>query len=482
MPIQPHLVPLVKGAFDPRRGIILRTYYVRPDKLAEMIERARAVPIKSYIHEIPNYRELAKAFTINDVSGLRNLFPKESSSWALVKTRTQDTSPHRQRGRLAQSVYAMTLRPDVLVVQAARKFLKDAAKSYELVTIDNQKPVKDGDGARVKYVTVLQKKDDPVQAALELSRLLCLINMRPRKLLDIILALVTKGTFKDKANIIPNLILPIHVYKDTPNIWTDVLTTWFTYWATDENYVLGKDALLQILVVLRRLNRKRFENLLDTYEIPSSIQHALSLIDLGFEAIINSQRLTEMQKAIILNLSTKQKDIPLLYAYVGNNQVSLDVKAAVANLVPTDMAVRLWEDYFKEAPVIDEFIASCLHGASPTAAMIMAELKAARKQGWHFLPYSMVRYVEGHPLICQLPTRLLRYVELEKFDMLSYDTRDITVHLDIAEIDVVQYVHFQPVMAFKLEEGGLLLKQAKILKQQDDCVVVLHPILSVANP
>jgi len=482
MPIRPHLVPLLKGALDPRRGIILRTYYVRPDKLAEMIERARTVPIKSYVADIPNYSALSKAVKIDDISGLRDLFPKKSAAWGYVKDRAKMKTPAQQRGRLSQTLYALALRPDTIVVQAGRKFLRGASTKYDVVVIESTKPTKDGGAMKVKYTPVLQQTPHPEQHGLELSRILALINMRPRKLTDVILSLVTKETFKDKTSLLPNLLLSIHTFMASPVVWTEVLSTWITYWATDEKFRLSNHALLQHLAALRTINRRRFDAILDTYEIPPTISHALKLAETGFEAVIESRKLDEIQKAILLNMTTPEKQVPVLYAYVqGHPELSLSIKAAVANLVLTDKAAKLFEAYFQNAEVLDEFIAWCRDGAPPTCAMLMAEMKAAKHQNWHFIPYSLAQHVPGHPLICQAPTRFLKILPLPKFDLSKFTKKTVHVHLDVPELDTTPFVHFQPVMAFKKEENGLELKDAKVMKEEGDCVVVLHPILAIAK-
>ena len=139
-----HLVPVIKGVSDPAKGMIFRTYHVRPEQLAEALQKATTTPDKIHISHIKYFDKLSKALGTDDITHLRGLFSNESTVWSMLVTRHVETGVHKERSKqkLLQTVYAHVLSQHSVFEPVIKKHTQNASIKKKTLIVHKEKPQK----------------------------------------------------------------------------------------------------------------------------------------------------------------------------------------------------------------------------------------------------------------------------------------------------------------------------------------------------
>lgn len=108
------LVPVVKGVSDPNKGLIFRTYHVRPEQLVNQLQSAKSAHAHVNTISVPNHSKLSNAIKGQDITHLRHMFSKNSKVWESIHNRQRQgvEKPGHSRQKMLQSVYASVLSQD----------------------------------------------------------------------------------------------------------------------------------------------------------------------------------------------------------------------------------------------------------------------------------------------------------------------------------------------------------------------------------
>jgi|GEM_PF-4592495 len=317
-----YLVPVLKGAVDPRKGVIFRTYYIRPEKLQQMIKKAQEIPAKSYLLRIPNYDKVEQTVNTKDITNLRKLFPKDSNIWQNIHKRSQTfdaiTSHKEKRSRLNQATYAYVLTQDKVYQKTIRDNFKNSKTKtdFQLITktkkqkglkrkkrntkvkeqavepltfplipklpfkiigyektkelIENniipEEPHENKElGNIVTYKLKVSNIKDPVNFGNEFSKFLNYVNPHPNKIVGIISQFISSKSLKDASFVTHNLSLLPKNYFANKEFWIALLGKLLVDVSlSDDLSNFQRNVTLYHALILKRMDGKRYTEIIDS--------------------------------------------------------------------------------------------------------------------------------------------------------------------------------------------------------------------------
>ena len=467
-----HLVPVIKGVTDPAKGLIFRTYHVRPEQLAEVLKEATTVVDKVHVPKIHLYSKLSKAIDSNDITHLRSLFSNDSHVWSLLVDRHLKASSHSKhhKQKLMQSIYAHILSQDPVFESVIKEYSTTAPikkkviiehkeseqkketrvseKMSDSVLLGNehdellmpvimpelyknsrslatQKNIIPLDYGKVltktkKYVDVQEHS----KTGNEVSSFINFVNPSPAKTLALHKTLTGKGD--DSSGVAKNLILQPHIYKHNSDYWSDALSKNIVGHYTNSESSMSSEALLYSNLMLRNIDKKRF------FAIHSSmsdkkVAHAVSNKN-NINAVLSGNTFSTPEKSLfIASLSPedvkkyKYDILDMALHMHSNNDVNgaLSIIAAYALHLNSNETYRLVNTtapyLFSPARIM---YSALENGTKDPFSYLVAQLIASRSAKMHYVPYNETHIFENAPFIPVLGMRVAKEITDNKVEEL----------------------------------------------------------------
>ena len=424
-----HLVPILKGAVDPKKGIILRTYYIRPEKLQTMIQQARQIPAKAYIVKIPHYNALEYAVNTGNITKLSDYITRQEGGkdvWAniVMHHKVFDESAHHyeHQQRYLQNVYGFIVSTDqlqhkqlmknlgkaatkrVLVVQSVEKPIKPKLKRgkrvreqvklgiisdpKQLLEIQNNQETSDpfalrelDYGKQVHYKQKLYKENDGKTLGETISALLNYLNVNPRKAMSIASTMISKQSLNDRYKVAQHTLLKSSIYTTEPNFWKELLLNLITI-DEDPNKKFGHFAMLL------KISPK------DAVQIASAdpdTRSWLNLLRMPVKTVLTSSDLTPEQKKYYIASMNEDEANKILWAipkFVAAQPVEEQndtIGALISNLKPT-VAYQFIRTKFPQLLDLNSYIKD-LYTGHVDFGFHLLEMLASKAFKYHYVPY-----------------------------------------------------------------------------------------------
>ena len=235
-----NLIPVKKAVLDLRKGLILRTYYVNPQKFLEKIIQQKLRKSQIYIGKLD--KDIQTALKTKNILSLKDRFDGDLS-WKAILNRnieitqsilspkttiqffgtsllnfitTLDTNYITKAKRQVKNLqlrYTTTITEKVSKLKRVKVKVKEKEQrlSDDDLFIDNIKY----DGAKITRKVELVETKDPKLAGLRISKLINMLNPSTPKLIKIFDSVMNTKQFIDKNDIGKNIMfLPYHVRKE----------------------------------------------------------------------------------------------------------------------------------------------------------------------------------------------------------------------------------------------------------------------------
>lgn len=371
--IRPELIPIKKSVVDLTKGVILRTYYMRPDKLKRLINDITTEPIKKYTTSITSRDDVERILTSGhgDASAFSGMFPNSKSvefssiiSRTKVKDAVYETNPSEYNIiRCCQLLTSYVLSLEDMYLIGFKHAVKDAMKNYSLKVTEITTPIlpkekkekqrklkteedqleftypkhfislekqlninkipeeyrdRVGVTLQTNIRTKLTKFDDSKKCGIQLSRFLNFIHPTANKVSNILAKLVDKN-YRNNDYLIHNLILLPEMYEEKE--FTSALSASLIY---DIAQLKAMDALDVIdtnfdfykYLLLNKIDKTKFNEIYKTY--PNNkydIVYPYLGADKNIIELLASDKLSVEEKASFIlmmgskNLKNNFKDI-----------------------------------------------------------------------------------------------------------------------------------------------------------------------------
>jgi len=399
-----HLVPVLKGAIDPRAGIVLRTYYIRPERLQKMIQEAREVPSKSYIVKIPHYDAISTRINTGNILPLYSAFTKNGNNdkaWGAVVNRHESAkttlSENHYRQMLGQNLYAFLLTNDKLQLKTIPTMTKNASVTKVLTVVSTEKPAKPklkrskvreqfnlkttsdpfalnnneamnpDYGIEVKYKQKLYTVNDGKTVAHYLSNMINFLNMNPAKVKATVASLLSSTSLNDKYNVVKHLVLRSSIYTKEAAFWSAVLQKLIP--ETDD-----PDSNLYQTLVLQRLDKDAVKLLRKSGLLPSTVIE-----------ILNSKNLEHLQDPLVAASLTQNEIQTILKEHpeVVNEKNVAALMLDVGSDIAYALIRKFMPDIFNPARLINDAIEENLE--SP--AYYLLQMAVSHTYNLEYIPY-----------------------------------------------------------------------------------------------
>ena len=381
--IRPELIPIKKSVVDLTKGVILRTYYMRPDKLKRLINDLKTEPIKQYTGKILKKDDVERIVTTGkgDASAFSNFFPdgkKEEFNSIIqrshIKDSIYDTNPSCYNVvRCCQLLTAYVISVQDMYLVGFKNTVKDAMKNYELKVTENETVIKTkkpkekkkknpedqiefiyptkfieleeqidrnqipenfpkniGDTIQTNLKTKLIKYTDSKKTGIQLSRFINFIHPTPNKMSTILSKLVDKN-YRNNEYLIHNLILLPELYEKkqfiseliASIIYDSSLLKSTKSEDVDFNFDLYK------YILLNQIDTGKFNEIHKTYS-NEKLEYTLpylngdkNIIDLLSESVLN----TEEKSTVVLSLNTKliTKNLKKIRDFIAKENADEDI-------------------------------------------------------------------------------------------------------------------------------------------------------------
>lgn len=469
-----YLVPTLKGALDPKKGIIFRTYYIRPEKLRQMMKQAQQLPTKNYILHIPNYTELENAIKTGTIAGLYQTIrqqPGGEAVWNNIVSRNSVFSKHanvqHHQQKFLQNIYAYVLTGDVLSASQIAKNASKAIVSQELsvqqkVKVntapaklkrkERRQPIRERYrlkrierrileqtlldifktapqqikpkeetltekdwGMTVSYITKLYKKPIPQDMGTKLSAFLNYLNINPVKAKAIVSQLISSTSLNDKYHLSGNLILKNYIYFTDPEFWTQVLIKNITSIFENPEFY-SSDNLLYYNLMLNRLNKKQSLTLLRTY--PNKAMKVIA--GESIENVLKTENLTQTEKAYFiasLPTSEAERNLDLIISYIDSIEDEDIQNMTLSALLVNVNNTKAWKAitaFDSDVQNINSYFDD-LHSRKVNWRVLILQIIFSKLLKFHFVPYEEIVKEAKDPFTFALSTKLVRpfYQNLE---------------------------------------------------------------------
>lgn len=357
--IRPELIPIKKSVVDLSKGVILRTYYMRPDKLKRLINDLKTEPIKQYTNKIDKRNDVERIVTSGhgDTSAFSSFFPIEKApeftsiiQRSQIKDKVYETNPSGYNVvRCCQLLTSYVISIQDMYLIGFKNTVKDAMKNYEFVVneqnkeikpiIKDKKPKKGGDNIEFEYPTKYSNLEDdihrskipdtytkstgiPIQTTirtklvkynnskktgLELSRFLNFLHPTPNKVTNILTKLVDKN-YRNNEYLIHNLILLPEMYENKTFIsalMSSIIYDSFLLKSDIKNTDIDTNFDLYRYLLLNKIDSQKFTEIYKTYPnqtVDYTLQYMTGskhIVELLNENVLT----TEEKSTVILTLS-----------------------------------------------------------------------------------------------------------------------------------------------------------------------------------
>lgn len=471
-----HLVPVIKGVSDPAKGLIFRTYHVRPEQLAASLKNATNKVDKTQVPHITNYDKLAKAVKSNDVTHLRNMFSKDSTVWSsIVKRSNSVPSNVAAKQKLMQSVYAFTLSQDNIftdvmkanarassivekttvkhVEKAASKSMSISSKVSEQVYFtpktneaqeilmpvtlppskSNSNLVVDKKNVNpIDYGKVLTKNkntevvDVGSEVSLELSPYINFINPSSNKATNI--HSVLNGKTTDGNSVAKNLILRPSVYKENSQYWSEVLASDIVQHNTTDVKMNSYSEIYSYLM-LREIDPKRFHQVFESYP-NKKIAHIFYKKE-DINALLDSDEIDDVDKSLYVaaidddkttkgkfSILSRVKDL-----FISNDiNGALSLFASYSNHLDSKTTFKLLNSTLPDVLSIEYIIKDVFNNykKSPFSYLLLQVL-CARIKKLHYVPYNDIHLFNGTPFTPVLIVKIFNdFINNKKEELVSF--------------------------------------------------------------
>jgi len=475
-----HLVPVIKGVSDPAKGLIFRTYHVRPEQLQKSLQQATTKPEKTHISKIPNYDKLSKSISSNDITHLRGMFGNNSKVWNKLVTRDSKASANssRSKQKLMQSIYAYTLSQDAMFTTSMKTHAKGALDSQSVKIEHNENPQKHTsntakrstvhesvsykptlqDDSEIlmptvlpaiqnKYSLTVAKNTTPEQdfgkvltkqkvytqepshvaVSSEISAFVNLLNTPINKASMIHSTLKGKATIDDGVS--KNLILRPHIYKNNSEYWTDELSNELSKYMQGTNPNMTSESAIYHSLILRSMDKRRFYEIYESYS-DKKIQYVLS--NQNVDAMLYDTVLTNTEKSLVVaSLESKTKlenknDIlgAVKDMYTEDSNVdALSLFASYADTLSSDVTFRVLNSLFPGMLTLKNILETVnTKGVAAPFEYTLLQMLMSKVAGTHYVPYDSLHMFSKSPF---LPSLILKIFTV----MLQNKSSDIIAYI-----------------------------------------------------
>jgi len=336
-----NLIPVKKAVLDPRRGMILRTYYVNPNKFFEKIIQQKLKKTQLYITK-PS-EPIRKAITDKNIFALKELI-KDDNAWRVILERNVEIkaqpidNPNYSIQNYGVGVVNFITTLDSSHVTYSKKQVKKLMAKYQVQISEKIKRVKRVkakpkkvevkeqrlteltnhdlfneiqllDGAQIKRKVELVDIGSPKIAGLRISRTLNMLNPTTPKMIKLIESYMTIRTFNDKYNIAKFVVIaPHHIVGEKKFFSAYLSNLIIDYEARLYSGELTDDGNLPYLYSLLLLaDRKMFDDISSAYK-RTEIRLFLKQKDKSFAELYSKYKETNFE-------------LPLTLLYPDNKQI-----------------------------------------------------------------------------------------------------------------------------------------------------------------
>lgn len=147
-----HLVPVVKGAVDLNKGLILRTYHVKPEKLQELLKQY--TKLDPVIAKLPHEKGIRRLLASKDLSPLREAFSYNSDNWHHVVKRYDNAADilthNTQKQLLFQNMYGFVTTNNPVLLPTIKNHFKKSHKGKFVVIEHDEQHVRDIENKKIE--------------------------------------------------------------------------------------------------------------------------------------------------------------------------------------------------------------------------------------------------------------------------------------------------------------------------------------------
>lgn len=494
-----HLVPLVKGASSINKGLVLRTYYVTPEKLRKYIqenkERFKHAQIK-----LPYENHINKFINKRNPAELSELFADKHEEWKSVLDRYHrydrlNKYKHRKQ-RLFQNIYAYAITEhdtmlssvcnmfkkahanEKFVIQQSEKQVKGKQKStssvkekaeqrainvHELMppspVFDMKKNLRPSDNnAIIDYGTKVQHKVQSIQdfesieLARALSKFINYINPHPRKIAAIMAECsIFNRTSTPECS--ENFMFPFSVYESSKDFWVDLLTQDHITTVTDNNDYNDDASSLYHSLCLYRLDNAKAKKLFKSYMYPK-LEYVLANIPKLHELLYSTKISIHDKEAVLAALPTQviRKNKHLIDMAIASEYKRDNVKSAMTlfhssrsseidSVTIYNDLNKLDKDMFNIKYGLEEIIAVHKGSENPGINYFLLQLLGAVLLKHHYIPYNTIDDIYGGVFAPRTVVRIYKTYEKQQVQNLrslinsNKQTGSIKIALPTLNID-----------------------------------------------
>jgi len=511
-----HLVPVIKGVSDPAKGLIFRTYHVRPEQLQASLKDAMSQPDKIHVPTIKNYTKLSKAINTKDITHLRTMFSKDSTVWeSLVKRNKHEENkvqPQKEKQKLMQSTYAYVLSQDSVFTQAIKEHSRKAAlstsvkiqhsehapskksrvseqvtlkpneeyieyqellspvtlpftKKKDVLKVENNKNEIDT-GTVLTKTKIVEQTSDYENLSKELSAYLNFLNPSSNKLVDIHSLLLGKSN--EGNSVAKNLTLRPNIYGQNKQYWSDTLSANLTTYlrANEENDMLPSSVFYSSLI-LKDVDKKRYYDILSSHSDDDMLQ---VLEQNKPEQLITGNYLQNKSKVLYvaaLNTedTTKNKDniiseVKELH-FKNKEDESLSLLSAYSNHLETSTTFKLLNSVLPNNLSIQKIVNDVLTTDTGNAfSYLLLQLISSKIAKLHYVPYDDINIFKEHPFVPTLILKVFREFFNYKFNdfsnfVKSHSNESVDVGIPYIQADISDrqlFYRLKPMMRFEIAD------------------------------
>lgn len=519
------LLPIKKAVTDPGKGLILRTYYIRPEKLKKVLEELK----ENALIYVKNSKldEIAERIQkTGDISDLRSHINNDKVFRELLihtyeVPRVLALEPSNYLNVVTHKINSFILTNNEQYLKKLSSDIKKAAMRYNLNYKINTKKLKKPKISKSKrireqtekvpfqvgdYLTeetpYLQKDYDPIGTAAKLSKILNFFHPSEFKLMKIFKTLL--GTdFKDNTYIIHNILLvPDLYYKNqfVIDLLKSIIASKYKviYGLADEEdfkYV-NTEWLPYFYLLLPEEERK---NILHTYP-DKFIEHILTLDswkdilkEVNSDELIYSYLLTTDKVWIQKNLYSILNDSPpeKVLSYVKYLALRKDIPS---NIVLSLFQTHIKQPFYDISRGISNIVNNHVKGFPVSYEGLLTQILLSTLTNQKYIPYDKITSIKdiftpylvtkfGKDILDRYSDKLIEWLKIRQ----PSSNQKITLYYNLPNSSYYEYyyhlgvqlpIRVEPLMALTTEPKTeinipLTINLDKTIQYNDDIYLVL---------
>jgi len=274
------LIPIKKPVTDIQKGLIIRTYYYKPQTLLKQLEKLKEEPNINYYTETPFYDDYETYLKTGDKSSFSTLFDRET--WLKISNlnNNQENNKHYE----SKFVYPLTsflFSGDKIFLKNFRKDIRQSTKEVAIQPIEYR--FKSSKSYLAPYKEV--KYYNVTKVANLLSNLINYYNPRKPKIVEIVKKLVGSD-YIDDSGIIHHCIFSERIIDREKDLFLNILKANINifYSTLLESKLDLKHLSFYIpyfLVQIFKIDVNEFENVIKTYYFSETIREFINTIKLN---------------------------------------------------------------------------------------------------------------------------------------------------------------------------------------------------------